>query len=235
MTRIRARVTSVLFAFVCLAGATAQTALQAPSNLAPVSRYQYFPAGVFGSSSQLGDATATWYAQTLTALTEPSLFELRADKTVQIYRFLWLPSFHRPISVRLTINSDGSGAVVAKSVDKHTGLITTNRHVLHDSGNLILDTVGDASKTQVQDVLKQLQGLEFWTMKTEDDGGGYEDAQGYHFKSVGMDGARWVLEGVNHGDYHVVDRWSPGTGSYAELCKYLLQVAKAEVDGKVIY
>lgn len=206
----------------CSASATILAQSQSPESGAPPSASdKYFPPGVFGTN-QPGNFTGVWYTRTLRALTEPSLFELRADKTVQVYRFLWLPSFHRPISVRLTINSDGSGSIVARSVDKHTGLLNAKKT---DSGKLVLDTVGEASKTQVQELSKQLENLGFWSMKTEDD------------PCCGEDGARWVLEGVKNGEYHIVDRWSPeqlGSGvassqTYAWLCRYLLQLGKVEV------
>src|SRR5262249_54821281 len=76
---------------------------------------RYFPSGAFGPSPQ--SFSETWYSSTLRALEEPSLFALRNDPSRRVYRFLWLPSFHRPISVRLTINADGSGSIVTRSVD----------------------------------------------------------------------------------------------------------------------
>ena len=199
----------------------------------PTASDKYFPPGVF-DTTRPDNFKEVWYTRTLTALAEPSLYELRADKAVQVYRFLWLPSFHRPISVRLTINSDGTGSVVARSVDKHTGLLTATKT---DTGKLILDTTGEASKTQVQEVLKQLENLGFWFMKAEDDWGGRQDAQGRRIRIMGADGAGWVLEGVKNGEYHIVDRWSPEAAGnsvasnqeYARLCRHFLQLGKVEV------
>jgi hypothetical protein len=44
----------------------------------------------------------------------------------------------------------------------------------------------------------------------------------------GVDGSRWILEGVDGGEYHVVDRWSPPDNSYSQLCKYLFRLGRVE-------
>jgi hypothetical protein len=105
-----------------------------------------------------------WYSGTLSALQEPSLLALRNDKSIQAYRFLWLPSVHRPISVRLTINADGTGAVVTRSVDSHAGLLTKPAS---DTGKLIQDATSIVDEMQVKEALAQLQRLTFWSMPTE--------------------------------------------------------------------
>jgi hypothetical protein len=38
-----------------------------------------------------------------------------------------------------------------------------------------------------------------------------------------MDGARWILEDVRDGKYHLVDRWSPDTGTFREAALLLVQ------------
>lgn len=125
---------------------------------------QYFPSGVF--DIQRPSTRDKWYACTLSALNEPSLFALRNDKSAQVYRFLWIPSFHRPISVRLTINADGTGAVVTRSVDTHAGLLTKPAS---DTGKLIQDTTTAVDQKQVKEVLEQLQRLSFWSIPTEEE------------------------------------------------------------------
>lgn len=47
---------------------------------------------------------------------------------------------------------------------------------------------------------------------------------------MGNDGAEWILEGVNGGRYHVVDRWTPGAGAYREACLYLLKISDLGID-----
>jgi len=176
------------------------------SPASPLANSQYFPAGVFDAD------ISTWYSTTLHALHEPSIFALRDEESLQVYRFLWLPSFHLPISVRLTVNPDGSGSIVARSVDRHAGLI--NR-VQSDTDKLIFDKKVVVGKADVDIVLQEIQRLAFWSMPTEREHGG-------------MDGSQWILEGVRHGVYHVVDRWSPKESPYSELCKHLLRLAGVE-------
>jgi hypothetical protein len=211
-----------LFLAICLASVDHAGQLPSPVSTSANTAYEkYFPAGIFSGSPQLDRSMASWYGRTLAALSEPSLFELRTDKAAQVYRFLWLPSFDRPISVRLTINPDGSGSAIARSADKHAGLLTKGTH---DSGKLILDTENTLSRAQVKDMLNQLQDLGFWSMTTEG-------------ASHGMDGAQWVLEGVKGAKYHIVDRWSPEfpgnrpalNKEFGLLCRYLLKLAGVDV------
>jgi len=200
---------------------------QPSSASSPASKIVYFPTGVFATPTHT--FKDKWYAQTLSALREPSLFDLRTTKSIQAYRFLWLPSFHRPISVRLTINSDGSGSVVTRSVDRHMGLLTKPRS---DTRKLILDTTGTATKEEVDNVMKQLESIRSWSMTTEESPQGFQGAEvkpGYSEVPVPkLDGAGWILEGLREGEYHVVDRQSPKNDSYSQLCRYLAQLGKVD-------
>jgi hypothetical protein len=184
---------------------------------------QYFPSGVFGPHS----FNDRWYSSTLSALQEPSLFAVPNDKSLQVFRFLWLPSFHRPISVRLTINTDGTGATVTRSVDCHVGLLTKPAS---DTGKLILNATGVIDEVPVKEVLGQLQRLAFWSMPTEEEPAApqYDSAGRQLLRIAEVDGARWILEGLRGGEYHVVDRWSPDDNSYSRLCKYLFRLGKVE-------
>ena len=38
---------------------------------------------------------------------------------------------------------------------------------------------------------------------------------------TGTDGSQWVIEGVNKGRYHVVDRWTPQLGPVREIGEML--------------
>ncbi len=202
---------AALAIFCCLAAGTVPAQSQCAEPPAVLSA-QYFPSGVFDTSAP--STKGNWYACTLGALNEPSLFALRNDKSIQVYRFLWLPSFHRPISVRLTVNADGTGSIVTRSVDSHAGLLTKPAS---DTGKVIRDETSVIDEDQVKEVLVRLQGFSFWSMPTEDEQAAF-----------GEDGAQWILEGLRRGEYHVVDRWSPKDDSYSALCKYLLHLAKVE-------
>jgi hypothetical protein len=189
----------------------------------------FFPVGVFG---RVDSMTAHWYKAELTALSEPSLFAARETKGAHVYRFLWVRTFHHPVSVRLIIYPAGSGSIVTKISDGAGG---------YNPGNLILDKTTALSGQQVHEVLERLDAIGFWSMKATDyDEGNFRDEHGTHVEAH-SDGAQWILEEVKDGTYHVVDRWSPGSpghppdkieelAAYARLCKYLLELGNVKED-----
>jgi len=50
---------------------------------------------------------------------------------------------------------------------------------------------------------------------------------------MGTDGAQWILEGKEHGKYHVVDRWSGG--EIENVCKQLIQHTDLKIKEDDIY
>jgi hypothetical protein len=187
---------------------------------------QYFSTGYFDTPHSFRDR---WYSSTLCALQEPSLFALRNGKSIQVYRFLWLPSFHRPISVRLTINADGTGSVITRTVDSHAGLLTKPAS---DTGKPMQDRTIVIDHAQIKEVLGQLQHLAFWSMPTEEEQTAPRSlgatSGGRTFRQLIADGSHWIFEGLRDGEYHAVDRVSPDDNSYSRLCKYLFRLGKVE-------
>ena len=51
----------------------------------------------------------------------------------------------------------------------------------------------------------------------------------------GMDGAQWVMEGLQNGKYHFIDRCSPGRSEFGEACKYLISISGLDIKEKEIY
>ena len=70
--------------------------------------------------------------------------------------------------------------------------------------------------------LELLKKAEFWTLPTE-------------VSSFGLDGAQWIMEGLQNGTYDVVDRFSPQKGDYVNLCFYLVNLSKIHLKTKEIY
>jgi len=185
-------------------------------NSPPDANPQYFPKGIFRDSSDRGnfkDFKARWYSSYLRAMHEPSLSEASKDKTLVAYRFLWLRTFHHPIAIRLTIRPDGTGALTGKVTSGAGG---------YEAGVMTQNESVEVSRAQVQQFLDLLQKAAFWASQTEGTAGG-------------NDGARWIMEGLNSGVYHIVDRWSPEKSDYAGLCLYLLSLSKIKVEAKDIY
>ncbi len=204
----------LLFVSICSVGALAQ------AN-PPPDPHPYFPPAAFETALLRGDTSrAVWYGCALAALAEPSLFETRNDTSaLETYRFLWLRTFHRPVSVRLTIISEGNGVVVTKISDGQGG---------YKPGKLVTNRISEVSRVQVQDLLERLQRVDFWSMPTEPTQANAttrDPSSGGNVVALPpVDGAQWIVEGRKNGNYHVVDRWSPGNDTYAQLCKVLLQL-----------
>lgn len=165
----------------------------------------FFPPGAFAPDNVNEDSIRSkWYSEHLTALKEPSLFESKQDGAAQSYRFLWLRTFNHPVAVRVLIHADGSGTLVTKMADGMGG---------YEPGNLIVDKTEPLPADRVKKFSEELQHLGYWTLP------GLPGRE----TIVGADGSRWVIEGIRHGTYHLVDRWSPQDGPVRELGLYFLR------------
>jgi len=87
---------------------------------------------------------------------------------------------------------------------------------------LTQNETSEISEGQVAELLGLVRKTAFWSSPTE-------------VISDGEDGARWILEGVDNGHYHVVDRWSPKHSDYEQLCLYLLEQSRIKVEVKETY
>lgn len=178
---------------------------------------RYFPSGVLGEDKKLSTFVEEWYSKHLKALKEPSLYELsQKDKDVEIYRFLWLRSFHHPISVRIEINKDGTSKLTSKEANGAGG---------YDPGRLVRNktVVLDANTTSW--FLGRLMESDYWNLPTLE-----------RKDTVGVDGAQWVIEAVKDGKYHVVDRWSPENGAVRSLgIDMMTKLAKFKLIPKTVY
>jgi len=153
---------------------------------------QYFPPGSLGHDHQRDEFTNQWYSKHLRSLREPSLWETsQLDLTAEAYRFLYLRSFHHPISVRLVVAQDKTATLISKETHGKGG---------YEPGRLIRNRTIHMSKRQTEAFLSAPNELSFWSLPT------FLEAEG---NFIQLDGAQWILEGVHEGRYHVVDRWSP--------------------------
>jgi hypothetical protein len=182
----------------------------------PDTNPQYFPKGAFKDSSETGSFQGfkeKWYAKHLRAMHEPSLSEASKDNSLIAYRFLWLRTFDSPIAIRLTTRVDGTGTLTGKMTNGKGG---------YAAGNLTLNDTHELTKAQVAEFLGLLRKAAFWSAPSED---GPE----------GNDGAQWILEGVENGRYHIVDRWSPEKSDFEQLCLFMMEQSKIRMKVKEIY
>lgn len=172
----------------------------------------YFPEGALDSSRPKVDRILRdWYSKYLRAMQEPSLScGPRADG--EAYRFLWLRSFHHPIAVR--IEKVGSLATLSAVELDGTGG--------HAPGTTVKRTRRDLSAAEESKLVAKLDQARFWEMRRDQD-------------RFGSDGAQWILEGVDNGQYQVVQRWSPGPGAYSDVCILLLDFAGFRIPPAEFY
>ncbi len=162
---------------------------------------KYFPDRAFCGPHETGTCDR-WYAKHLRAMREPSLWKSSKDTSKQSYRFLWLRTFHHPVSARLEVAKDGTAQLFVKVLSGQGG---------YEPGHAILNRNSKVSKEAVDHFLELLQKADFWNLPTEEP----------ETNVIGNDGAQWIIEGVTGGRYHVVDRWSPDEGSFRKAALFL--------------
>ncbi|MCW3149329.1 hypothetical protein N8H22_12060 [Stutzerimonas stutzeri] len=134
-----------------------------------------------------------WYAGPLARLGEPSL-SCGQPLTSESYRILWLNRQAHPVAVRITHTDD----IVTLDAFQLSGWGAS------DPGVPIAYSQKRLSSQDWQRLQTALQKAGFWKLPTSGN-------------LYGIHGGQWIIEGTRHGQYHVVDRWSPAAGAYREL------------------
>jgi len=128
-----------------------------------------------------------WYGKQLRALEERPLCT-GSTQVLESYRFTWIPSFDPAVVVRIDVTATGyqlTGKILDGAGGYEPGALA--RQVIH--------SLSDADVARFSDLL----GLaRFWEVPTVP-----------RQRSLGCDGAQWVLEALSPKGYHVVDRWTP--------------------------
>jgi hypothetical protein len=164
----------------------------------------YFPSDSFPGEY---DGRDSWYGKHLRAMGETSLLD-RQELVTEVYRFLWLRTFHHPVFVRIE-RTDNGGWITTKELGGAGG---------YEPGKVIRSEMTALNQRAWCEFLSLLEKADYWRLPTDDNDFG------------GEDGAQWILEGVKDGRYHVVDRWSPREGAYREACLHLLWHSGFEID-----
>jgi hypothetical protein len=174
---------------------------------------QFFPQ--YSLDLDKGGLKAQWYSRQLHALNEPSLSEMAASPSAEVYRFLWLRSFHHPIAIRLEVRPDGTGVLTTRIASGAGG---------YAPGKLIRDSTRALTKADTYTALAKINSDGFWEAPNP------VDDQG------GTDGSQWVIEGVRDGKYHVVDRWTPSKGVAHDLgIMFAFDLAKLNLPKDEVY
>ncbi|HTC65260.1 MAG TPA: hypothetical protein VK709_20635 [Candidatus Saccharimonadales bacterium] len=158
-----------------------------------LSQVSYFPTNSLDESLSSSQFKEKWYSKQLSGLHETSLWQAsKATEQIQVYRFLYLRSFHHPIVVRVDVSKDGKGLLTTKIGSGSGG---------NEPGHLIMNKTRRMSAQETSWFVNRIDELGFWQMPTIE-----------KTDTIGVDGSQWILEGVKNGKYLVVDRWSPQTG-----------------------
>ena len=158
------------------------------------------------------DFREQWYSQYFMAMAEPLL----ADSPNEVYRFVWLRTFHNPIAVRITCDPRGCD-LIAKRLDGSGG---------YEPGKIVEWKERRLSKQEVSNIRRLLSKAQFWKPQPSDE-------------RIGLDGAQWILEGKREDSYHMWDVWSPERvgvyGDFRKLCLELVRLSRLMVRSKEIY
>lgn len=139
----------------------------------------------------MDDFSNDWYSRFWRAAEEPSLYlQSQKAKALRSERFTWLRSFHEPVFIRLDWLSDGHVRMTAKELTgaggyDPGGIGRTNQRLLSGEELERLDTARGSLKPYQRPAV---------------------------VCSGGVDGARWILEALEAGDYVFIDRWTSDGG-----------------------
>jgi hypothetical protein len=159
------------------------------------------------------DFVRRWYSKHLRAMSEPSL-SCGALAEAEVYRFLWLRTFHRPIAIRVARTITGTTLV---------GIELTGAGG-YEPGAVAQRVQRAVSTGEWESLTKALGAIDFWRAPTE-----------VALPGEGLDGSQWIIEGRRGGQYHLVDRWSPRDAPYRNVGLTFLRLAGFTVADNDIY
>jgi hypothetical protein len=170
----------------------------------------YFPAGA------LPEAAAVRYAQFLTAMHEPSLYELsKQNLGAESYRLLWLRSDRRPASIRFSLKPADTGCFYRRMAGGTGSTLPTG---LLDSG------MSWSWKSRTASFLRTIDDVWFWSLPT-----GRSD-------TLDLCRSHWIMEGVRQGQYRVIDRCSPAQDDPIRIIGVrAMKLANLRAHGDQIY
>lgn len=146
---------------------------------------------------QLMQFRNSWYSDKLAAFEEPPLSNWADREKIQTaYRFIYIPSFHPSLVIRVW--GDILSTPCLQAVTKVGSKVGSEEPwMLTEAKSLELLTAINENK--------------FWPSITWD-------------LSMGCDGSRWVFEGWNQGKYKRLDAWTPDNGPAYRLGKVFLSL-----------
>lgn len=146
---------------------------------------------------------------------EPSFLEL-ARRPGRCYRFLWLRTWHSPMSVRVCQVGE-RGVVDLRVLD---GLARPGQpHRLRASRRVVID----AAAWELVEARVRAAG--FWEAPGPSAIGAPDPEEG----------SRWVFEGVADGQGKAVDLYTPEEAAWVDLGLYMMALAGVRVPEREVY
>jgi hypothetical protein len=152
----------------------------------------------------LSDFQQQWFSSHLAAAGEQPLLTLAAETPADAFlmRFIWLPTFHNPVVVRLESTTRGAPRIVAVRLSGAGG---------YEPGQVfkrIERRLSDEEWQRISSLMARTELLE------------QEPAE----CQLGLDGSEWIVEAVDQDGYHFIKRWSPEEGPVREFGSLLLEL-----------
>jgi hypothetical protein len=169
----------------------------------------HFAPGTFEKEHRHDDLKRGWYSNHLSAMAEPSLQCVTAHP---VYRFLWLRTFHRPISVRVEQRNDGI-YLFAVELDGAGG---------YEPGEESKRIEHKLSVSQAHVFIDALTKARVWEPVGKKD-------------RFGFDGARWIIEARDGDRYLIHDEWSPDNGRIRDLGLVFVKLTGWDIHPKELY
>jgi hypothetical protein len=227
----------VLLLASCKTKTTSVAAMQFADtfNLPKDSLAFYFPRNSFSDRPSADSFVQNWYSSALYSFKEPLLSQNFLGH--EIYRFLWLRSFHRPVVFALH-QSEGQVWLNTKMLDKQPNFDVDRIKGVPKEGqeeyikegyfvdkkepdllvrnadrkaNIVYNTSISLSEQKWYVFERLLAKANFWELPSNIDDGS-------------TDGAAWIIEGHLKNKYHFVDYHSP-YGDYKKLGLFLIKLS----------
>jgi hypothetical protein len=196
----------------------------------------YFPLNSFSNKANVDSFVQNWYSSALYSFKEPHLFQDYIGRN--IYRFLWLRSFHRPV-VFILHQKDGEVWLNTKMLDRQpqfddnrisgvpkeqqeeyikAGYFVDKKEpdllvkIADRKANIIYNKNIALSVKEWNQFEQLLAKANFWKLPTNIDDGS-------------TDGASWVIEARLKNKYHIVDYHSPGDNEFAKAGLFIIKLS----------
>jgi len=161
--------------------------------------------------SEIKEFSQRWYSKHLKAMKEVPIYNSQKASERFVFRLLWLRSFHHPVCVKVEKNGYSPAVLVGNELSGKGG---------YGPGELVVDRKTEMSAKSYDQLRELLKSAKFAEQPIDQD------------KTNVDDGAMWIFEMSDKGQYHIVNSF--GDGAIRDIGIYLLKEAQL-LPGKHVY